>query len=79
MWKNTCASFVLLIALTAAAVAAAPGPNIIFIVADDLGWADLSCYGQKTLTTPSIDRLAAEGMKFTDFYAGNTVCAPSRC
>ena len=54
-------------------------PNIVFIMADDLGYGDLGCYGQKTIATPNIDRLCAEGMKFTDFYAGATVCAPSRC
>ena len=54
-------------------------PNIIFIMADDLGYGDLGCYGQKTIKTPNIDRLCAEGMKFTDVYAGATVCAPSRC
>lgn len=54
-------------------------PNIIYILADDLGYADLGCYGQKKIKTPNIDRLAAEGIKFSDHYAGNTVCAPSRC
>ena len=54
-------------------------PNIIFILADDMGYGDAGCYGQKTLATPNIDRLAAEGMKFTRHYAGCTVCAPSRC
>jgi len=54
-------------------------PNIVLIVADDLGYGDLGCYGQKTLRTPHIDRLASEGVRFTDFYAGSTVCAPSRC
>ncbi|MDO4550918.1 MAG: arylsulfatase [Planctomycetia bacterium] len=54
-------------------------PNVIFILADDLGYGDLSCYGQKHFQTPEIDSLAAEGMKFTQFYAGSTVCAPSRC
>jgi len=54
-------------------------PNIIFILADDLGYGDLGCYGQKTIKTPNIDRLADEGMRFTDHYAGSTVCAPSRC
>ncbi len=54
-------------------------PNIIFILADDLGYGDLGCYGQTRIKTPNIDRLAAEGMRFTDFYAGSTVCAPSRC
>lgn len=54
-------------------------PSIIFILADDLGYGDLGCYGQTMIQTPNIDKLAAEGMKFTDFYAGDTVCAPSRC
>ena len=54
-------------------------PNIIFILADDLGYGDLGCYGQKTIQTPNIDKMAAEGMRFTDHYAGSTVCAPSRC
>lgn len=54
-------------------------PNIIYILADDLGYGDLGCYGQKTLTTPNLDRMAAEGMRFTQHYAGSTVCAPSRC
>jgi len=54
-------------------------PNIIYILADDLGYGDLSCYGQKKFDTPHIDQLAAEGMLFTQHYAGSTVCAPSRC
>lgn len=54
-------------------------PNIIFVMADDLGYGDLGCYGQQTIQMPHIDRLAAEGMRFTDHYAGSTVCAPSRC
>jgi arylsulfatase A len=54
-------------------------PNIIYILADDLGWGDLSCYGQSKFETPNIDSLAAEGMKFTQHYSGSTVCAPSRC
>lgn len=53
-------------------------PNIIFILADDLGYGDLGCYGQKRIRTPNLDRLAAEGMRFTQCYAGSTVCAPSR-
>jgi arylsulfatase A-like enzyme len=53
-------------------------PNIIFILADDLGAFDLGCYGQKKIKTPNIDKLAEEGMLFTQFYAGATVCAPSR-
>jgi len=54
-------------------------PNVILIMADDLGYGDLSCYGQRHFATPHLDRLAREGMRFTDFYAGSTVCAPSRC
>ena len=52
--------------------------NIILIVADDLGYGDLGCYGQKQIQTPNLDRLAAAGTRFTSFYAGSTVCAPSR-
>jgi uncharacterized sulfatase len=65
--------------LPSALTTAAERPNIIFILADDLGYGDLGCYGQKNIETPHLDRLAAEGMRFTDFYAGCTVCAPSRC
>ncbi len=54
-------------------------PNIVFIMVDDLGYGDLGSYGQKTVKTPHLDKIAAEGMRFTQFYAGSTVCAPSRC
>jgi arylsulfatase A-like enzyme len=54
-------------------------PNIVFIIADDLGYGDLGCYGQQKIRTPNLDRLATEGMRFTQHYAGNNVCAPSRC
>jgi arylsulfatase A-like enzyme len=65
--------------LLAVVAAAQPSkPNIIFILADDLGYGELGCYGQKLIQTPHLDRLAAEGMRFPQFYAGNTVCAPSR-
>ncbi|MFT7634062.1 MAG: arylsulfatase A-like enzyme [Mariniblastus sp.] len=53
-------------------------PNIIFIMADDLGYGDLGCYGGKAIATPNLDRIASEGMRFTNCYAGSTVCAPSR-
>jgi len=54
-------------------------PNIIFILADDLGYGDVGCYGQRRIKTPQIDRLATEGIRFTQAYSGSTVCAPSRC
>lgn len=54
-------------------------PNIVFIMADDLGYAEVGAYGQKWIKTPNIDRLAKEGMKFTQAYSGNAVCAPARC
>lgn len=54
-------------------------PNIIFILADDLGYGDLSCYGQSKFNTPNIDKLAQNGVLFTQHYSGSTVCAPSRC
>ncbi len=54
-------------------------PNIILLLADDLGYGDLGCYGQRRIETPNLDRMARQGMRFTDFYAGATVCAPSRC
>jgi arylsulfatase A len=53
-------------------------PNIVYILADDLGYADLSCYGQTNFSTPNIDALAEKGMKFTHHYSGSTVCSPSR-
>jgi arylsulfatase A-like enzyme len=53
-------------------------PNIIFVLADDLGYGELGCFGQKMIATPHLDRMAAEGMRFTRFYAGSPVCAPSR-
>ena len=53
-------------------------PNIVFILADDMGWPDLSCYGNKFIETPVIDQLAAEGIKFTDFYAATPVCSSTR-
>ena len=54
-------------------------PNIVFILADDLGYGDLGCFGQKKIRTPNLDKLADEGMRFTQHYSGNAVCAPSRC
>ena len=65
--------------LPVAQAVTAERPNIIFVLADDLGYGDLGCYGQQKIRTPHLDRLASEGMRFTRFYAGSTVCAPSRC
>ena len=65
-------------ATQAETTAPASRPNIIYIMADDLGYGDLGCYGQPTIQTPYLDQMAAEGMRFTQHYAGNTVCAPSR-
>ena len=76
-----CACSLLAVALAALTVRAADEPsrpNLVFILADDLGYGDLGCYGQQVTQTPRLDRMAAEGMRFTDFYAGDTVCAPSR-
>jgi arylsulfatase A len=53
-------------------------PNIIFILADDLGYGDLGCYGQQLIQTPNLDAMAKQGLRFTQFYAGTSVCAPSR-
>ena len=53
-------------------------PNLIWIMADDLGFGEVGCYGQKMIATPNLDRMAREGLRFTHFYAGATVCAPSR-
>jgi arylsulfatase A-like enzyme len=60
------------------AFAADAAPNIIYLMADDMGWGDLGCYGQKHIQTPNIDALAREGTRFTEVYAGGSVCAPSR-
>lgn len=59
--------------------AAESRPNIVYILLDDAGYGDLSCYGQQQFKTPNIDRMAAEGIRFTDHYSGSTVCAPTRC
>ncbi|MFC1629193.1 arylsulfatase [Gemmatimonadota bacterium] len=81
--------FIRRVGLGTAAIAASPlsscsrvghdRPNIIFIVADDLGYAELGSYGQRKIRTPHLDRIAAEGMRFTQHYSGSPVCAPSRC
>lgn len=60
-------------------IAGTSRPNIIYILVDDMGYGDLGCFGQAQLTTPHLDRMAATGLRFTNHYAGSTVCAPSRC
>jgi arylsulfatase A len=80
-----CATLALLAALCRPAAAEPappsrqPHPNVVFILADDLGYAELGCYGQRKIRTPNLDRMAAEGMRFTQFYSGSPVCAPARC
>ena len=54
-------------------------PNLVYLLLDDAGYGDLSCYGQQKFATPNMDRLAAEGLRFTQHYSGSTVCAPTRC
>lgn len=73
-WFSCVASILLL----ASQASGAGKPNLIWIMADDLGYGEVGCYGQKVIETPRLDRMAAEGMRFTQFYAGATVCAPSR-
>lgn len=70
----------LLVALTVIPLRGAERPpNVIYLLADDLGYNELGCYGQKVIKTPNIDQLAKEGIRFTNHYSGNAVCAPSRC
>ena len=63
---------------TASAAASVEAPNVVFILADDLGYADVSCYGSERVQTPNIDRLAREGVRFTQYYAASPECTPSR-
>ncbi|MFV1965399.1 MAG: sulfatase, partial [Pirellulaceae bacterium] len=65
------------VAIAASTLAAPPRPNVVVLLADDLGWKDIGCYGGP-VKTPTLDRLAAEGVRFTDFYAGAAICGPSR-
>lgn len=65
--------------LAALGAPSAEKPNVVYILADDLGWGELGCYGQTKIRTPHLDALAARGARYTRFYAGNAVCAPSRC
>lgn len=74
-----CLASILLFLAFAVGTQAAVGINVVFILADDLGWGELGCYGQRKIPTPNLDRLAAQGMRFTQHYSGAPVCAPSRC
>src|SRR3954469_25799510 len=65
-------------AISAESSGAGARPNIVFILADDLGWGDVGCFGQTKIKTPNIDRLATQGTRFTQCYAGAPVCGPSR-
>jgi len=65
--------------LEACAVGSRRPPNVVFIMADDLGYGEVGAYGQEKIRTPNIDRIAREGMRFTHHYSGSPVCAPSRC
>ncbi|MFT5107256.1 MAG: arylsulfatase A [Verrucomicrobiales bacterium] len=80
MTKQTLAHLALTAAVLVSALTAtaAERPNVILMMADDLGYNDLSCYGSEKLRTPQLDKLASEGVRLTSFYAGNAVCTPSR-
>src|ERR1700704_6268317 len=73
-----CKAFLLALILIPASLIAARRPNFIFVLIDDMGYADLSCYGQKQIETPNIDRMAKEGIRFTQFYVNSPICSPSR-
>jgi arylsulfatase A len=77
-WCRGAMLLVLLVTVCSPALNAQRRPNIILILADDLGYTDLGCYGQQKTETPHIDKLAKSGLQFMQFYAGTTVCAPSR-
>ena len=70
-----CAAFIVSCGI---ADAAPEKPNVVLIMADDLGYGDLSCFGSEKMKTPVLDKLAGEGIRLTSFYAGATVCTPSR-
>ena len=76
--RSTITSILLIAALNTVSAYASDRPNIILILADDLGYRDLSCFGSPAVKTPNLDRLAREGMKWTRFYAGSAVCSPTR-
>ncbi len=74
-----CSFFVMELPASVMATESSEKPNIVYILLDDAGYGDLSCYGQTKFETPNMDRMATEGMKFTQHYSGSTVCAPTRC
>ena len=76
--QSTAASSLALAALRGVGQAQAARPNILFIMADDLGYADVSCYGARDYTTPNVDRLALEGLRFTQAYSNSANCSPTR-
>ncbi len=78
LWTGLLCAAMVGTATVGAAMAAPPMPNVVLIYADDLGWGDLGCQGHPTIRTPNIDRMAAEGMRFTQFYSAAPVCTPSR-
>ncbi len=79
MWPTgALLAFVLVCLAAPFAARATPPPNIVIILADDMGYGDLACYGHPSIRTPNLDRMAAEGMRFTDFYVAAAVCTPSR-
>src|SRR3954471_13568246 len=72
-------ALIFLLATGSIAAAAAPArPNVLFVLIDDMGYADLTCYGEKRVHTDHIDRIAAEGIRFTQFYVNAPICSPSR-
>ena len=77
-WRLVPLLLVVLSACCAWPGSAAARPNLVWIMADNLGYGELGCYGQREIQTPHLDRMASEGLRFTQFYAGATVCAPSR-
>ncbi len=78
MWKLRVYSIALAVFVTSSVVSADRPPNIVFVLADDLGWSELGCYGSSFNETPHLDRLAREGMRFTQAYAAAPVCSPYR-
>ena len=83
--RTSKSSLILLLSLTFYALLTLPScvkvdekPNILVFLTDDLGYGDLGCYGNQIIQSPNIDRLASEGIRFTDFHSGGTVCSPSR-